>query len=132
MNTWKYVKNNVTNEEIAEIETLSGFSFSGDLKKIFLEYNNGRPEKKLFDTDKTKGRVFDKLLSVREEDAENVFKVYFSLKGQLPEDMLALAADPFGNYLCVNKCQKVFLWLHETSDLEATGKKMVELIDSLY
>lgn len=132
MNKWKYVKNNVTEVEIKEIESLSGFFFSNELKKILIKFNNGRPINNLFDTEKVKGRMFEKLLSANKEDGENVLKTNKSLSGQLPENMLILAADPFGNYICINREQQAFLWLHDTLELEATGKTMIELIDSLY
>lgn len=132
MNNWKYAKNNVTEVEIKEVESLSGFLLSDELKKVLIELNNGRPKNNLFDTKKAKGRVFEKLLSINKEDSENIFKTNESLSNQLPENMLALAADPFGNYICINKDQQAFLWLHETSELEATGKTMTGLIDSLY
>ena len=132
MNKWKYVKNNVTEAEIKMVESLSGFSFSNELKKILINFNNGRPIDNMFDTDKVKGRIFEKLLSVNKEDNENVFKANKALSGQLPENTFALAADPFGNYVCINKEQHAFLWLHETLELETTGKTMIELIDSLY
>lgn len=132
MNKWKYIKKNVTEAEIKEAEALSGFSFSNELKKTLINFNNGRPIDNIFDTDKVKGRIFEKLLSANKEDNENVFKVNKALSDHLPENILALAADPFGNYICINKEQQAFLWLHETLELEATGKTMVELIDSLY
>lgn len=132
MNSWKYAKNNVTEVEIKEFESLAGFLLSDNLKKTLLEFNNGRPTNNLFDTKKTKGRIFEKLLSANKEDCENLFKANETLSDQLPENMVALAADPFGNYICINKEEQVFLWLHETSELEATGKKMAELIDGLY
>lgn len=132
MNKWNYVKNNVTDVDVKEAENLSGFTFSDELKEIIESCNNGRPVKKLFDTERVKGRVLDKLLSISRADSENVFKVNEALKGQLPESFFALAADPFGNYICIDEAHKAFLWLHETSVLESTGKTIRELIDSLY
>lgn len=132
MNKWKYVKNNVTDIAIKEAEQLSGFSFSDDLKKIIVSFNNGRPTVNMFDTERVEGRVFEKLLSVNRADCENIFEVNEALKGLLPSDLFVVAADPFGNYICIDKEHKAFLWDHETSGREATGKKVWELIDSLY
>src|SRR5690606_14015622 len=110
----------------------SGISFSDELRALILEFNNGRPVINRFDTEKSKARVFEKLLSFNKEDKENVFKTHECLINRLPKNLFALALDPFGNYVCINKNSQVFLWLHETSEIESIGTNFVEMVNRLY
>lgn len=132
MNNWKYVKHNIQNTDIQEFEKKSGFIFSESTKKIILDFNNGRPQKKQFDTENSKGKIFEKLLSFNQSDIENVFKTYDSLVNQIPKKMIALALDPFGNYICIDQEQHVFLWLHESKSTEKTNRTITDIVDNLY
>ena len=131
---WKYVKKNVSNADIKEFENIFGFSFPENLRDFILMHNNGRPKPNGFDTKKSKGRVFDKLLSFNKSDKENVFSTYSLLKNDVPENLVVIAADPFGNFICADKANgfRVSLWLHENESIEETGKTIFEIVDSLY
>lgn len=132
MKSWKYIKHNVSEDEITAFEEMAGFMLSEESKSIILNFNNGRPVINQFDTLTSQGVVFEKLLSFNKNDSENVFKTHKALNRQVPENLVAIALEPSGDYLCLDKEQKVFLWRHESERLEGTGKNLAEVIDSLY
>jgi hypothetical protein len=130
---WKYIKTNITDDDLNAYETLVGLHFSQALRDFLLAHNNGRPVLKGFDTAVSQGRVFDKLLSFNRSDTENVFTTYDSLRGELPAELVPLVADPFGNYLCLTRSQKDHLvfWEAETREAEAIGKNLIALVSEL-
>lgn len=132
MTGWKYIKKNISRENISDFERKSAFKFTDEVVDFIIDFNNGRPIKNQFNTLVSKGYVFEKLLSFNENDKENIFKTYDSLVNQIPKNMVALALDPFGNYICLDEKQNVFLWLHERKLVENTGKFLIEFIESLY
>lgn len=133
MTEWRYIKHNISQADIDIFEKLAGIQLSADVCTFILTHNNGRPRPNQFDTNETQGRLFDKLLSFNRNDAENVFITYELLSDQLPSQLVALAMDPFGNYICLNRQSlKVVFWLHETGAQEETGKKWEQWVNTLY
>ena len=130
---WKYVKKNICSDDIAEFEELAFIEIPDNLRDFILEHNNGRPTKNSFNTKRSNGRVFDKLLSFNKDDKENVFSIYSILSNVLPTNLVAIAADPFGNFICLDKGNdlKVVFWQHETSTSEDTEKVFIAFIESL-
>lgn len=131
---WKYVKNNVKKSDFQQFESVSNFSLPESLYEIILSHNNGRPKPNQFDTEKYKGRIFDKLLSFNFDDKENVFLVFDSFKNELPKNLIAVAIDPFGNLICIDKEDefRVAFWEHETGMIEVTKLTLPELFSALY
>lgn len=133
MTEWRYIKHNISQSDIEAFENLSGIQLSEDIEAFLLAHNNGRPRPNQFDTNETQGRLFDKLLSFNLNDVENIFTAYEQLKSRLPSHLVALAMDPFGNYVCLDKENlNVVFWLHETGDQEKTGKQWKAWLNSLY
>jgi cell wall assembly regulator SMI1 len=130
--TWKYVKK-LQNEAAVEVfEKANNVRFPQDLKECIKENNGGRPDKKLFDTDKAKERVFKTLFSFNESDVENMYKFFPIPRKDVP-DLLPFASDPGGNFLCVSaKENKIVLYLHETGTLESVADSFSDFLSKLY
>ena len=127
--TWKYTKK-VTVDKINKVESACGISLPADLRELLVLVNNGRPSKKIFDTEKSKGHVFKKMLSFNEEDAENIYTPINVLKRENPS-LFPFASDPAGNFICLQK-GKVVLWLHESGDIEYVADSVTSLLGLLY
>ncbi|GEM_PF-1253638 len=134
MSQWKYVKPSATMNDIKTFETLVDIDLPKDIQAFLLSHNGGRPPAKAFDTTQTKGRVFNKLLSLSKTDQENVFSFQEILSGELPRHLIAIALDPFGNMICLDKQDSlnVVFWEHETHASETTNKSLLALVKSLY
>ncbi len=134
MSQWKYIKPGATTEDIKTFETLVDIALPKDLQAFLLSHNGGRPPAKAFDTTRTKGRVFNKLLSLSKTDQENVFSFQGILSGELPANLIAIALDPFGNMICLDKQDSlnVVFWEHETHVVETTNKSLLALVNTLY
>ncbi|MDR3333440.1 MAG: SMI1/KNR4 family protein [Treponema sp.] len=128
--TWKYVKELKNKYAIEDFEKAYDIVLPLDLKQCIKENNGGRPGKKLFDTDKTKERVFKTLLSFNESDIENIY-TFFPIIQAESSSLVPFASDPSGNFICV-KDTRIVLFLHETGAIEHIAESFTELLSRLY
>ncbi len=123
-------------ELIDEFERVAGYSFCESFKKLVIDNNRGRPSKYVFDTKKTKERVFNHLLSFNKEDEVNMWiwlNVWDEPAKHLAERYIVFACDPFGNDICFDKTNdKVVFIDHETLTVEEVADSFDEFINSLY
>ena len=70
---WKYVKPLNDNSIIGYIEKTYNVEIPTYLKELITKYNGGRPEKRLFNTQNSKERVLQGLISFNKEDKSNIF-----------------------------------------------------------
>lgn len=126
---WKYVKPLKNMNSITQIECKYKVQIPQALKNMIIKYNGGRPEKRLFYTDKHTEKVMKSLLSYNTEDKENIY--FFSEifeKGFIP-----FAITEFGDTICINNQNKnVELYLHETDSFEYICKDVEDFINILY
>ena len=126
---WKYIK--ATNTEcIEKVEKEFFVNLPRDLKDIILKFNNGRPENSTFDTDKSTGRQFKKLLSFNREDRENVYS-FVDIVRQFDNELFPIANDPAGNFICLKNSEIVFLNI-ESGKTEFIANSITDLISKLY
>lgn len=126
---WKYIK--ATNTEcIEKVEKEFFVNLPRDLKDIILKFNNGRPENSTFDTDKSTGRQFKKLLSFNREDRENVYS-FVDIVRQFDNELFPIADDPSGNFICLKNSEIVFLNI-ESGETEFIANSITDLISKLY
>lgn len=112
---WKYVKTLKDDTIFKNIEKTYNVEIPNYLKELITKYNGGRPEKSIFDTQKSKERVLQGLISFNKEDKANIF-IYEELlkKGYIP-----FAVTEFGDVVCINnKNKSVELYLHENETIE--------------
>ena len=126
---WKYIQ--ATNTEcIEKVEKDFFVNLPRDLKDIILKFNNGRPENSTFDTDKSTGRQFKKLLSFNREDRENVYS-FVDIVRQFDNELFPIADDPAGNFICLKNSEIVFLNI-ESGETEFIANSITDLISKLY
>lgn len=126
---WKYIK--ATNTEcIEKVEKDFFVNLPRDLKDIILKFNNGRPENSTFDTDKSTGRQFKKLLSFNREDRENVYS-FVDIVRQFDNELFPIADDPAGNFICLKNSEIVLLNI-ESGETEFIANSITDLISKLY
>lgn len=126
---WKYVKQLKDIQAIEKIELMSKIKIPISLKQIIVNYNGGRPEKNIFNTECSKEKVLKSLISYNKGDRENIYNYanYF-IKGLLP-----FAITEFGDIICLNsKNNKIELYLHELDKYEKICDNILEFIDKLY
>lgn len=126
---WKYIKPLKDNSIFENIEKTYNVEIPRYLKEIITKYNGGRPERRLFDTQNSKERVLQGLISYNKEDKANIF-IYDELlkKGYIP-----FAITEFGDIICVdNNNQNIELYLHETAGFEKISEKIEEFFKVIY
>lgn len=133
---WILLKTKINEKEFEAIENSLDVEFPIDFKNIVLENNGASPEKMLFDTQNTKERVAEYLLSFSKTDKDNIIDVYNYVKDRFSRKLIPIIRDPFGNYICFDFSTKnlseLYFWNHETGSLEYISKTFSEFLDSLY
>lgn len=134
---WLFVKELSNIDNLTKFELKYKLNFPISFKEKVMEYNGGRPRPNTFDTIETKERVVKGLLSFNEEDRDNIWSTYENIKDRLPDQLVPILSDPFGNYICFDfdpllKEPRIIFWDHETSEIEKITKSFPEFIDSLY
>lgn len=124
---WKYIKPLKDKKSLNIIEEKFKFKIPIDLRECILKNNGGRPNRKVFDTDKSTERVMKTLLSYNENDLESIYKVE-----KEENDLFPFAIDPSGNYICIDKENSVILWNHETNTGEYVAKSFSDFLSKLY
>lgn len=128
--TWKYIKPLNSKTSINDFERENGIIFPSDLKKSFIKNNGGRPSKNIFDTDRSKEKVFKALLSFNKSDPENIY-IVFSVLNKEKKGLVPFASEPSGDSLCLQD-NAIVLYLHETGDIEKVANSFSELLSKLY
>lgn len=127
--TWKR-GSSIDEAIIKEAESAFGISLPEDYKAIVKEYNNARPSVSTFDTEKTSEHVFKKLLSLKKEDVETVYKAKKVLSN-VDNTLFPFANDPAGNLLCF-KDKSVVYWQHENDKVLKVANSFTEFLGKLY
>ena len=130
---WKYVKALKTENLIKEFEATFKFEFPVSFIDTVVNYNGGRPEMDVYDTDKTKERTIKSLLSFNKEDKETIWKIAEWSKDELKDDYIAFAIDHFGNLLCFSVSDRSIVFMDmETLKTEMIANDFSTFIDKLY
>lgn len=125
---WRYVKP-TTIDRVLSAEEKYGVILPYDLKRLILQYNNGRPEKNRFNVC-GKDRVFKKMLSYNPGDKENIYP-YIDILREKSADLFPIASDPAGNFICLSNNQIVF-WEHELGVKEYICNTISDLLNLLH
>lgn len=130
---WKYVKPLYSSNSITEFEEIYKFSFPNDYKDYIKQYNGGRPNLYVFDTDKTKERTIKSLLSFNKEDKETIWNINEWNNFELSEKYIAFGIDNFGNLICFNISSGHIVFLNmEDSSIELIAETFSKFIEKLY
>lgn len=127
--TWKR-GSHIDESVINEVETTFGISLPDDYKKVIADNNNARPSISTFNTEVSKEHVFKKLLSLKNEDIENVYKAK-KILSTVDESLFPFANDPAGNLICLKNGTVVY-WLHEDDSILKVANSFTEFLSSLY
>ena len=130
---WKYVKALKSENAIAEFEKAYKIEFPDSFKEIVTKFNGGRPEKDVYDTDKTKERTIKSILSFNQDDKETIWKINEYSTEELGDKYVAFAIDHFGNLLCFSKSDQSIIFMDsETLKTEVIANDFASFIDKLY
>lgn len=127
--TWKR-GSQIDERTISEVENAYGISLPQDYKDVVMNNNNARSSVTTFDTTVSKEHVFKKLLSLKKEDIENVYKAKKVLS-HIKDSLYPFGNDPAGNLLCL-KNGKVVYWLHEDDTILNVADSFSDFLMKLY
>ena len=134
MNEWKYIKRNISRDDIGRLEKIAGVEIPQPVVGFIIEHNNGRPIRNTLLMPSGDERIFEKLLSFNEQDVENVFSTLNNHCDDFRDvGLIPVAMDPFGNYFCLNAKNnfRVDFWRHESGSTEVAANDLLTLINNL-
>lgn len=108
------------------------------LKSIIKDHNKSYPENYVFDTEKSKERVFGALLDFDLSSKNNIQHHFQAIRERLPEGVFPIAIDPGGNYICLDYRidkeaePKIVLWDHEGFILDGKETYNIEYVASSF
>ncbi|MCT8137670.1 SMI1/KNR4 family protein [Anaerobacillus sp. CMMVII] len=133
---WKFEKAVATDRILAQLETHFHVSFPEAYKQLVKQHNGARPRPNVIKTTAGKERVIKTFLTVHPTKG-GIKDVSEWLYGQLPDDLLAFASDPFGNYFCFHfrtpeTEPSISFWHHETQHGEVVADSFREFLGKLF
>lgn len=118
-----YIKNagsSVSVERLAQVEERLGVHFAVDYRSFLLKHNGGIPSPNRFKFKEVKGDYSDSLvyrflaIDTEKFNLEREVEIY---AGRIPDHLVPIAADPFGNVICIAvagpSAGAVYFWDHE-------------------
>ena len=132
--TWKYVKALGDSHAVEAFLEENNLSLPKDLIVCLKNNNGARPNRKTFDTDRSKEHMIKTLLSFNHGDAETVYSAFTALRKEYQRfDLVPFAIDPFGNFICYDDSRgDIVLWLHETNRTEKISESFTDFLNMLY
>ena len=113
---------------IETIEQYLEFKFPREYREFIITYNGGEPEKKcfLFKDNVSDGSILRCFLGFIPNKYENILVIMRQFKNRVPENMLPIADDPYGNLVLISIKMadrgKIYFWDHETEADESLGE----------
>ena len=101
-----------------------------ELRKYIEKYNVAPPYPNIFNTNRTKGKVFNALFSYNKKDKLNIFSI---LKNWDYKNLLPFADDVSGDIICIDlEDNTIKLVRHETGKIEFISNSLDKFMNSLY
>ena len=131
-NLCKFVKTLESVNLITEFEKTAKYTFCDSFKTYITKNNGGRPNKRIFDTNKAKEREVKTFLSFNKDDKETVWKSFEACKEKLNDIFIPFAIDNFGNLICFNISNDNIIFLnHENLTIEIVAENFDDFIKTL-
>ena len=133
-------KQSVSNADLKNVEKILGFKFPKEFRNHYLSVNGGRPERNLFKKDDVI-YVVSEFLPIKFGTKDYLFEdVNLHLKIEreiLPQDLIAFADDPGGDFYCFNKAGEIWIYRGDYSDdpdnaVTFLAKSLSEFIDGMF
>jgi cell wall assembly regulator SMI1 len=135
---WVFRKESVSIDDLRRMESHFRVTLPQSYVQVVLNHHGGRPRPGLFDTDKRRGNRLKTMLPITRKHKVNVYDVKEWLKERLHPDMVPIANDEAGNYLCLrypgsNGEPSVVLWNHEKDgENEQIKPSFASFLNALY
>ena len=143
---FKAVKENVTIEEIAALESKLKISLPKEYKDHILQYNGGYPDRECFITvDGIRSRIhyFYAIYNGEHINFETFFIMYKIDDNRMLRHIFPIAIDPGGNQICISTDEKdyghIYFWDHEAetnipsySNMSLIAQSFNEFLDALF
>lgn len=113
---WKYVNEQLTNQEISQVEDQLNIKFPKDYLEVVINNDGGYPSPNDFILNHSL-ETFNNLISFKTTDSSNIIETIEAVSDRLIEGVIPFGEDPGGNLICFdyrnNTMPTVVFWDHE-------------------
>lgn len=119
----KLSSSGATTSQIDDLETRLGATIPTDYRQFLAENNGGRPSPSAFERLTGEGAVINWFFTLsQEERIHNIYRKINVYRDRLPQKLLPIASDSFGNLVLVDVGAKdvgaIYFWDHENENPE--------------
>jgi len=129
---WKYVKPLKDDAAIERLIKACGYELPDEYVNIVKQFNGGRPQNKLFLTEKQTEHQLKTFLSLNQDDRENIWDSFEWDSPAVAMRYLIFAVDGFGNLICLKKNGSVVFFDHENNTEELVSQTFRDFLGALY
>lgn len=135
---WVFKKESVSMDDLRRMESHFRVTLPQSYMQVVLNHHGGRPRPGLFDSDKRRGNRVKTMLPITGKHKVNVYDVKEWLKDRLQPNLIPIASDEAGNYVCLsypgsNGEPNVVLWNHERNEeVEQVKPSFSGFLNTLY
>lgn len=131
-------KQHITEEDIKYIENKYKFIMPEDIRKHYLKYNGGYPEKSMYTSNNGDEFIIDWFIPVKREDGKNdldsVLRI-LRLDNTIPDWLIPFADEAGGDLYCYslkkNELGAIYYWSHEFENAVYITKSLEEFLNNM-
>lgn len=131
---WKFVKSQLSEKEILEVEKLLNIKLPIEFKNIVIKYNGGQPIPYCFDLNNEKEKVFSSLINFDLNAKNNVLVMLKSLENI--NNIIPFGLDPFGNFICFqyqnSENPNIVFYNHENNEIKLITESFNNFLKLLF
>lgn len=126
----------VSSEALAQVEIRLDIHLPDQYRQFLLKHNGGKPTPDLFECADGGGSFIHKFLAIHEGPYDNFEQKSLSFWADkaMPDNILPIACDAFGNYVCLSvsgaDTGSVYFWNHEERPRKASYKNLCLIAES--
>lgn len=111
----------IAQEDLVRLEDQLKIELPDEYRRFLLQNNGGRPEPDVFRfIDSSQSITQDSVawfMCIKPEHINDLYETMSELTGRIPDNMLPIAVDSFGNYICLitigESRGEIYFWDHE-------------------
>ncbi|MCY6354522.1 SMI1/KNR4 family protein [Clostridium sp. ZS2-4] len=131
-------KKPISEEDIKYVENKYKFFMPKDIRKHYLQYNGGYPEKSMYTTDNGDEFVVTWFIPIKsDKKSSELYAVLGVLREEkvIPDWLIPFADEAGGDFYCYslrkNELGAIYYWSHEFNDVVYITKSLEEFLNNM-
>lgn len=131
-------KKPILEEDIKYVENKYKFSMPEDIKKHYLKYNGGYPEKSMYTTNRGDEFVVNWFIPIKSDKKSSELDAVLGVLREekvIPDWLIPFADEAGGDFYCYslkkNELGAIYYWSHEFDNIEYITKSLEEFLNNM-